>query len=231
MSNLLKAEFYKLFHGRYFWEIALFNFILSSILLLDSIGKTFNLLDASLYNIPILFFLIIVFCALYIGNDFEQKTLYSYISGGHKRSQVIFAKAIVYETAGIGILYFPLFIHSVLGVFLRKETFDFDKIWNLMMPAFFATLAMCMLPYFFAVLFRDLGRSLVVPMFLYFLMIFLMNGDLAQQITRILPMGQLRLISLQETSGVDSNYLVKDIWWIIILYGGSYLCFWRSDLK
>ena len=36
MSNLLKAEFYKLFHSWYFWGIGLFNLLLSSVLLLDS---------------------------------------------------------------------------------------------------------------------------------------------------------------------------------------------------
>ena len=46
MSNLLKAEFYKLFHSWYFWGIGLFNLLLSSVLLLDSVGKhpTFSLL-------------------------------------------------------------------------------------------------------------------------------------------------------------------------------------------
>ena len=63
MSNLLKAEFYKLFHSRYFWGIGLFNFLLSSILLLDSYGETANLFLASLYNIPLLYFLTIVFAA------------------------------------------------------------------------------------------------------------------------------------------------------------------------
>ena len=31
MSNLLKAEFYKLFHSWYFWGIGLFNLLLSSV--------------------------------------------------------------------------------------------------------------------------------------------------------------------------------------------------------
>ena len=43
MSNLLKAEFYKLFHSWYFWGIGLFNLLLSSVLLLDSVGETTNL--------------------------------------------------------------------------------------------------------------------------------------------------------------------------------------------
>lgn len=48
MSNLLKAEFYKLFHSWYFWGIGLFNLLLSSVLLLDSVGETSNLFFESM---------------------------------------------------------------------------------------------------------------------------------------------------------------------------------------
>lgn len=46
MLNLLNAEFYKLFHSRYFWGIVAFNLFLSSVLLLDSIGETSSLFFA-----------------------------------------------------------------------------------------------------------------------------------------------------------------------------------------
>ena len=71
MANLLRTEWYKLWHSWYFWGIGIFTFLLSSILLLDSKGKTSNLVMASLYNTPLLYFLIIVFIALFIGNDFR----------------------------------------------------------------------------------------------------------------------------------------------------------------
>lgn len=56
MSNLLKTELYKLFHSWYFWGIGIFNLLLSSILLLDSKELSSNLIMASLYNIPLLYF-------------------------------------------------------------------------------------------------------------------------------------------------------------------------------
>ena len=92
MLNLLNTEFYKLFHSRYFWGIVAFNLFLSSVLLLDSIGETSSLFFASLYNVPILFFLAIVFSALFVGNDFGQRTLQSYIIAGHNRGQILLAK-------------------------------------------------------------------------------------------------------------------------------------------
>lgn len=80
MSNLLKTELYKLFHSWYFGGIGIFNLLLSSILLLDSKERSSNLIMASLYNIPLLYFLSIVFIALFIGSDFSGRTLNTCLS-------------------------------------------------------------------------------------------------------------------------------------------------------
>lgn len=108
MSNLLKTELYKLFHSWYFWGIGIFNLFLSTILLLDSKGKSSNLIMASLYNVPLLYFLIIVFIALFIGSDLGRRTLNTYITAGHKRSCILWAKVIVSQIGCIIILIFPL---------------------------------------------------------------------------------------------------------------------------
>ena len=157
MSNLLKAEFYKLFHSWYFWGIGLFNLLLSSVLLLDSVGETSNLFFASIYNMPILYFLTIIFSALFVGNDFGRRTLQSY--------------------------------------------------------------------------FRDIGKSMAVPMVLFFLMVFLMNGDQVQLISQILPMGQLRLMALQQSNISGGQFMFSDFLWVLALCLGTYLWFRRSDLK
>ena len=90
MANLLRTEWYKLWHSWYFWGIGIFTFLLSSILLLDSKGKTSNLVMASLYNTPLLYFLIIVFIALFIGNDLGGRTLNAYLTAGHKRGCLLY---------------------------------------------------------------------------------------------------------------------------------------------
>lgn len=123
MLNLLNTEFYKLFHSRYFWGIVAFNLFLSSVLLLDSIGETSSLFFASLYNVPILFFLAIVFSALFVGNDFGQRTLQSYIIAGHNRGQILLAKLIAYQIACITILALPLLVHGLIGRLCFKESF------------------------------------------------------------------------------------------------------------
>lgn len=121
MLNLLNTEFYKLFHSRYFWGIVAFNLFLSSVLLLDSIGETSSLFFASLYNVPILFFLAIVFSALFVGNDFGQRTLQSYIIAGHNRGQILLAKLIAYQIACITILALPLLVHGLIVGFASKK--------------------------------------------------------------------------------------------------------------
>lgn len=220
------------FHSRYFWGIVAFNLFLSSVLLLDSIGETSSLFFASLYNVPILFFLAIVFSALFVGNDFGQRTLQSYIIAGHNRGQILLAKLIAYQIACMTILALPLLVHGLIGRLCFKESFV-SVSGNLytVLAVLVSLFAMCLLPFFFAFLFRDIGKTLAVPMVLFFLMIFLMNGDQALFISRILPMGQLRLIALQQFIPSMVQFVFTDFLWIFILYFGAYLGFRHSDLK
>lgn len=232
VSNLLKSEFYKLVHSWYFWGIAGFNFLLSSVLLLDSTENASNLFLASLFNIPLLYFLTIVFAALFVGNDFGQRTLQTYLNAGHSRGQVLFAKMLTYQVACLGILLFPLLIHGILGSVCRNQHLQTaDGNFFTILAIVFSVIAMCMLPFFLGFLFGDMGKTLAVPMVLFFLTIFILNGDQSQVISRALPMGQLRLISLQQASTRTDNILFIDCLWITVLYIGAYLKFRRSDLK
>lgn len=232
MLNLLTAEFYKLFHSRYFWGIAAFNLLLSSVLLLDSIGETTSLFFASLYNVPILYFLAIVFSALFVGNDLGQRTLQSYVNAGHMREQVLLVKLLVYQIACMMILALPLLVHGRIGRFFSNETFsNVDSSFITVVTIVVSLFAMCLLPFFFAFLFRDIGKTLAVPMTLFFLMIFFMNGDQALVISQILPIGQLRLIALQQLTSSMGQFVLTDFLWIFFLCFGTYWEFRRSDLK
>ena len=232
MMNLLKAEFYKLFHSRSFWGMLLFSFSLSSLLLLDSNNRTSNLLFASLYNMPLLYFLTIIFGAVFIGNDFGERTLHCYISAGYRRGSILFIKVLTYQIACVVILTLPLVVHGLIGMFLQKEIpVSMEKGFIIGMTILVSILAMCMLPLFFSFIFRDVGKSLVVPMVLFFLAIFLLNADHTQQISILLPMGQLRLISLQQLPKPAVTIVAIDVLWLFILYIGAYFAFYRSDLK
>ena len=148
---------------------------------------------ASLYNIPLLYFLIIVFIALFIGSDFSGRTLNTYITAGHKRSSIFRVKLIVSQIGCIIILVFPLFVHGIISQFY-------------------------------------IGKTLTVSMVLFFVMIFLLNSESAQIISRIIPMGQLRLISLQKV--YSTNFcLFVDFLWNFILYFIAGSAFLHTDLK
>ena len=231
MSNLLKTELYKLFHSWYFWGIGIFNLFLSTILLLDSKGKSSNLIMASLYNVPLLYFLIIVFVALFIGSDLGRRTLNTYITAGHKRSCILWAKVIVSQIGCIIILIFPLLMHGVISQFCMKEKFIWgDNGYTILLVTLLAMITMCTLPIFLAFIFRDMGRTLAISMVLFFVMIFFMNSEYAQTIIKILPMGQLRLISLQKFYSIDF-FLLVDFLWNVILYMVAGNVFLHTDLK
>ena len=231
MSNLLKTELYKLFHSWYFWGIGIFNLFLSTILLLDSKGKSSNLIMASLYNVPLLYFLIIVFIALFIGSDLGRRTLNTYITAGHKRSCILWAKVIVSQIGCIIILIFPLLMHGVISQFCMKEKFIWgDNGYTILLVTLLAMITMCTLPIFLAFIFRDMGRTLAISMVLFFVMIFFMNSEYAQTIIKILPMGQLRLISLQKFYSIDF-FLLVDFLWNVILYMVAGNDFLHIDLK
>lgn len=231
MSNLLKTELYKLFYSWYFWGIGIFNLFLSTILLLDSKGKSSNLIMASLYNVPLLYFLIIVFIALFIGSDLGRRTLNTYITAGHKRSCILWAKVIVSQIGCIIILIFPLLMHGVISQFCMKEKFIWgDNGYTILLVTLLAMITMCTLPIFLAFIFRDMGRTLAISMVLFFVMIFFMNSEYAQTIIKILPMGQLRLISLQKFYSIDF-FLLVDFLWNVILYMVAGNVFLHTDLK
>ena len=231
MSNLLKTELYKLFHSWYFWGIGIFNLFLSTILLLDSKGKSSNLIMASLYNVPLLYFLIIVFIALFIVSDLGRRTLNTYITAGHKRSCILWAKVIVSQIGCIIILIFPLLMHGVISQFCMKEKFIWgDNGYTILLVTLLAMITMCTLPIFLAFIFRDMGRTLAISMVLFFVMIFFMNSEYAQTIIKILPMGQLRLISLQKFYSIDF-FLLVDFLWNVILYMVAGNVFLHIDLK
>ena len=231
MSNLLKTELYKLFHSWYFGGIGIFNLLLSSILLLDSKERSSNLIMASLYNIPLLYFLSIVFIALFIGSDFSGRTLNTYITAGHKRSSIFRVKLIVSQIGCIIILIFPLLMHGVISQFCMKEKFIWgDNGYTILLVTLLAMITMCTLPIFLAFIFRDMGRTLAISMVLFFVMIFLLNSESAQIISRIIPMGQLRLISLQKV--YSTNFcLFVDFLWNFILYFIAGSAFLHTDLK
>lgn len=232
MINLLKSELYKLKHSLVFWGMALSSLLLGSLMLLDSRQDTSSLFFASLYNTSILYFLIIIFGALFIGDDFGGRTLYGFVSAGHKRSSILFAKTFVYQIGCVFILGLPLIVHGIWEIVIWKAgTASVEVMLLTGVTILFSILAMCMVPLLCAFVFRDIGRTLAVPMVLFFLIIFILNGDQTFRIATFLPIGQLRLISLEQYPLSSVALIGMDSIWILVLYIVAYVAFCYSDLK
>lgn len=232
MANLLRTEWYKLWHSWYFLgNRDLYVFFEAVYCCWTAKEKLQIWLGHSLYNTPLLYFLIIVFIALFIGNDLGGRTLNAYLTAGHKRGYVFWAKVMVSQIGCILILTVPLLIHEIIGRFGMKERFpEISGTFTVAFQILFVVITMCALPVVLAFVFRDMGKTLAVSMVLFFLMIFLMNGQHAESLIRILPMGQLRLIALQKFDRTTVP-LSLDFLWMFILYYSAGRIFLHADLK
>lgn len=232
MVNLLKAECYKLFHTPLFYGLLLLTLALSSVLLMDSRSRTGSLFLASLYNTPFLFFFTIVFGAVFVGNDLGERTLSGFICAGHRRGSILFIKTAVYLSACTMMLTVPLVLHGLLGV-LSGGTGGGSTGWCLAtgMTVLAAISAQSMLSLLFAMLFRDMGKAMAFPMGIFFCSIFILNLDRKQQAALVMPMGQLRLLSLRKAQLPVETMILADCFWIVFFYICSYLIFQYSDLK
>lgn len=227
MVKRLRVEVYKLLHGGAFWAVLVLVLALASVMLMDSYRKTPSFFFASLYNTPLLCFLTIVFVALFIGSDFEERTLRMAIAVGYSRRQVLLAKVVTAQLAGVVIMMLPLLVHGMV-----------DGSWSnsaaLFAVVIVGILAMNALPCFFAVAFGDLGRSMAVSLLCYFVMCFFLNSDqsaLRYIFSCLLPMGQLRRLALSEMTLQVGMILMIDGVWIIGLYLLSWLLFKHRDLE
>lgn len=172
------------------------------------------------------------FISSFVGEDFAQRTLHCYVCSGHKRGSILFAKVLVYIVACISTLGIPLLIHGIFDILVKNPVGFSTQGWGTALAVVFAAiLAVCMFPLFCAIIFKDTGKSLAVPLVLFFLVIFALNGEHALQMAVIFPIGQLRLLALHELTVSSGIIVLIDAAWIVVLYIGSYFTFVRADLK
>ncbi|MBS7008398.1 ABC transporter permease [Anaerostipes sp.] len=234
MKQLLKSEFYKLGTQKSFWGLAIFSFLLSSILMLDGSvpSDSSAFFDHALYILPLLYVLIMIFGALFIGKDFDLRTIQIYISAGHKRGSILAAKSIVHLTGCAAILFAPLLFHTATGFILYGISDNgIIPILTKLVLAFIIICMMGLLPFLCAFLFKDIGKTLTVPLMLYFIMLFLLNGRHYRLMAVCFPMGQLRLLSLGQLSNLYVSAFLADCIWLIVCYTWAYRDFSRADLN
>lgn len=229
MKTLLHAEFYQLAHSKAFWGLLAAVLVLSSLMLQDSTSKTQTLFLASLYNTPLLSFFAMVFIALFLGGSFENRTITLAVTAGQGRGKILLAKMLACQLACGVLLALPLEVHGIVGQLVLHTGPGLTAAgWAALV---LALPAMCMLPFFLAVLCRNVGRTLAGCLVVFFAAILLLNQDNARQLAQLLPMGQLRLLALQQATGAERHFLAVDAGWAILLGLGAYGLFCKAELK
>lgn len=82
---------------------------------------------------------------------------------------VLLAKTVIYLSASEGILVGPLLFHSFIGIVMGSvEVVAVTEFLEKIGLILIAVLAMGMLPLSVAFVFKDIGRTLAIPMALFF---------------------------------------------------------------
>lgn len=236
MGRLVHAEFYKLVHDRIYWitlaAILLFNMILFS----GSSALSFTGQEAlaeSMKKEIVTVLIVCIYGGLFIGDDFANRTLYHGLSAGKSRSSALFAKSAVFLIAADGLLFFfPLLliltctIKNGWGSPASVQPQSLILIIASFLVLGFAVGALSLLA---AVCFRDVGRTIGIPILLYFFMILLLNGPSASVFSCLLPVGLL--VRLADGSVSPAYGIMLGILWTAALETGSIMIFRRAELR
>lgn len=237
MGELLHAEWYKLVHDRIYWilmvVIVLINLMIlsgSKELGLPGCEILKGIMQKGIFTIMIAS----IYGGLFVGEDFEDRTLYHEVTAGGSRFHVLLAKTIVFEVALNGlILIFPVLSISFCSVTNGwGAPFTFWTAMNLIHIFVAVVLLNCavgMISILAAVCFHDVGRTIGTPIALLFVMIFLLNSRYAMQFMYLIPVGMMSLVvsdMLSPTYG-----MILGIVWGMVLYGISAYIFKRAELR
>ena len=226
MTKIIRAEIYKLFHSIYYWGIAGGYFLIVSLLVPDHSAKT-SVLRSSMYPISFMIFMIFAFAIAMIGNVFDQRLIQTYIASGHKRSEVVSAKLIVFLGGSVGMMLGTLLIHGLVGMIFMGESIDFKTIL-ILIPSFFAV---CLVPACLAFVFKDIGKTLGSGLAYYVLMMFSLNTDGISDKAVYLPYGHSILAYFDLMPEDITGLLLIDAAWIAFFLTVSYIALSKSDLK
>ncbi|MBQ4271070.1 MAG: ABC transporter permease [Clostridiales bacterium] len=226
MTKLIRAEVYKLFRSLYLWGIWLAYLVFSATLAGDHI-RDYTYLRSAIYPISFLLFLIVGLAAVCIGNEFNIRSIQAYVSSGHSRAGVFFAKTFIYSISALMINELTLLIISIVGWIVRGEAIDA----GLMIRLAPSLLAMNLVPLFVAFLTKSSGKAMGFGCLAVALQTASVNTHGITEKAIYLPYGHT-FTAFSE--GELSHYpviIAIDIVWILVFLTGSYLAFRRSDLK
>ena len=237
MKNLLRAETYRLFHDRVFWAIlvgiiAFYMMLLSGSAIFSLPGQ--KALSEIMKKEIIAVLISCLYGGPFLGGGFADRTLYHGLLTGKSRGTVLCTQFIVFSIAAEVLLYcFPLLL--VVTCTVRNG-------WGAAVSAGLAGhlvgaaaaflilgVAIGAVSLLASVCFRDVGRTIGIPIVLYFGMILLLNSPDASTFMRIFPVGILILVT-EGTVSPAYGALLGGIW-SGLLFAVSALVFRRAELR
>ena len=237
MGKLLHTEWYKFVHDKNFGALSiavvLFNMImLSGTSVWDLSGQS-ALTECMKKEIATVL-LACIYGGISLGGDFADRTLYHGLMTGRSRSSVLIAKTIVFTAAANFLLFcFPFLLilfcslKNGWGTAISAEHLlhGFGVVWSLLLLG----CAINALPLLSAVCFRDIGRTIGIPVVLYFVMVLLLNSPHTAIWSKILPAGLL-ILTADGTISPAYGILAGALWfaWLTAI---SIFTFRRAELR
>ncbi len=230
MSKLIKAEFYKIFHSRYYWGICLIYLLMYTSNLFDSIPRTDNILQASVRNVLFSYFIIFGLAVVFFGNEFEQRNHMTAIAAGKKRSDYFLAKTIVFLILSLVMTVVPIWIHILGSIPFLGVTMETDYIMNCMKILVPAFIAMGEVAVFSGLVFRSVAGILITGAVTNIALIAAFNSKYMSLFGKVIPVGHSVLIAAGTNDRPALYYAGISMIWTVVMLVVSYLVFRRADL-
>lgn len=237
MRNLLRAEWYKLIHDKIFAitlaACVLFNaLIFSGSPILSCSGS--EALQQCLKKEIMSAMIVCIYGGTFLGSDFADRTMYHGLTTGQSRSVVFRAKIIVFSVAADLMLFLFPFLLAVIctirnGWGTAVSTGLVLHLFGIVFALLFLGFAISAISLPAAVCFRDVGRTIGIPIVLYFIVIILLNSTFSPVLSRLFP---ISAVSLVTDGTISAPYGIElGLVWFALLATASTLIFRRVELR
>lgn len=230
MKNILKSELYEFVRDKKYLILLITSIILQSVLLIDkNVKNTSEMMYVSFYNMPLLFIVVNVFISLYIGGSFLDRKINRYIVSGHNRTNIVIVETFVVIIFSNLILMLQPTIATIITAIKNGNGADNINVLGIFLVTLLLNTSFLVITVFLAFLFKDIGKTLVSSVGIYFIVIFLLNSNNAVQLAHFIPMGQGRLL-IENSTTLTKAVVLSNVYFFAFLIG-TIKHFKKCDLK
>ncbi|HGH8839152.1 TPA: ABC transporter permease [Streptococcus pyogenes] len=230
MKDILKSELYEFVRDKKYLILLITSIILQSVLLIDkNVKNTSEMMYVSFYNMPLLFIVVNVFISLYIGGNFLDRKINRYIVSGHNRTNIVIVETFVVIVFSNLILMLQPTIATIITAIKNGNGADNINILGIFLVTLLLNTSFLIITVFLAFLYKDIGKTLVSSVGIYFIVIFLLNSNNAVQLAYIIPIGQGRLL-IENSTTLTNAVVLSNVYFFAFLIG-TIKHFKKCDLK